>query len=98
MVEHNGECKPFDFCPTLYSSTPETTAIPTGPNCNGREEPAIGLPAPEYLSVPNWQECTAITFSEDCSHNYLCLLPQKPANCLEDSWSQLHDLAELESC
>ena len=111
MVEHNGECKPFDFCPSLYNSTPETTSTPTGSNCNnnnnGREEvrttetPAIGLPQPQYLSVPNWQSCTDTKWSEDCSFSFHCLPAEKPAACLEDSWSQLHaidDWAPLESC
>ena len=32
MVEHNGECKPFDFCSSLYTTTTTTTTTTT-PKC-----------------------------------------------------------------
>ena len=108
MVEHNGECKPFDFCLSLYNSTSETTSTPTGSNCNGRgeisttETPAIRLPAPQYVSVWNWQDCADTKWSEDCSFSFHCLPAEKPAACQEDSWSQLNAIEDaydrLESC
>ena len=108
MVEHNGECKPFDFCPSLYNSIPETTSAPTGSNCNGLEHspttepPANRLPAPQYVSVWNWQTCADTKWSEDCSFSYHCLPAEKPAACQEDSWSQLNAIEDaydqLESC
>ena len=80
MVEHNGECKPFDFCPSLYGSTPETASTATGPICNGRIDAALKLSQPEYLSIPNWQDCTGIKWAQDCSASFHCRPAEKPGH------------------
>ena len=44
MVEHNGECKPFDFCPSLYTSSSETCGPDEvhhpidPPSCGGKSD------------------------------------------------------------
>ena len=38
MVEHNGECKPFDFCPSLYN--PAVSAVP-GPTNGPTTAPPV---------------------------------------------------------
>ena len=48
---------------------------------------SYSLPAPKYLSVPDWQACVKTVTKG--SAQYICLPAKKPFKCPEDSWKAL---------
>lgn len=54
------------------------------------DTPAIGMPAPRYLQVPDFQQCLAS--EQQGSYSTWCLLAQRPDSCPQASWQQLQQL------
>ena len=54
------------------------------------------LAAPEYLSVPHWQDCVSNVTKGTA--NFACLPAKKPANCRHRTWKKLTHKHLLENC
>ena len=55
---------------------------------------ALAVPAPKYLSVPNFKQClgTVTQFSQGSSTSFLCMPSAQPTNCPAASWKALNNL------
>ena len=58
----------------------------------------VGLGAPAYLQVPEFQSCLGTHLSPFGSHSEYCLPDTKPDLCPSDSWMSLNNLFEGISC
>lgn len=54
------------------------------------------LPAPKYLSVPQWEDCTS-TITKGSSQ-FICLPAKKPEQCPFSSWRILKDKHLIDNC
>ena len=78
--DHNNSNSNNDATPAPASDSPQTS----------------GVPAPKYLSIPNYKTCTDTQSMG--TWNALCLPIDKPSGCHEDTWQALQDTHELETC
>ena len=78
--DHNGSDSNNDTTPAPASDSPQIS----------------GVPAPKYLSIPNYKTCTDTQSMG--TWNALCLPIDKPSGCHEDTWQALQDTHELETC
>lgn len=69
---------------TGCAATQATSQAPT------TEPPVIGMPAPGYLQVPDFQKCLAS--QQQGSYQTWCLPAQRPDQCPQASWQQLQQL------
>lgn len=54
------------------------------------------LPAPKYLSVPNWKDCVHTVTKG--SAEFICLPLKRPDHCPDMSWRTLKDEHLIEKC
>ena len=88
---HSEHCLPLEKpsgCPdSSWSSLQETW--PESQRCPTSNQETIGLGAPPYLSVPQWQNCTDRQSPESSDHIEHCLPREKPSSCPDSSWDSL---------
>ena len=99
---HTERCLPKEKpanCPT--TSWESLTNVFVGDNCLEQQREsrqAIGLGAPEYLSVPNFQLCLGEHKKPGDTHTERCLPAVKPDDCPTASWEKLAQVFPGDKC
>ena len=63
-----------------------------------RKSRQIGLGAPAYLQVPNFQDCLGEHQKAGDTHTERCLPAEKPSICSQPSWEKLNEVFKGDKC
>ena len=88
---HSEHCLPLEKpsgCPDSSWSSLQGK-WPASQRCPMSNQENIGLGAPPYLSVPQWQNCTDRQSPDSSDHIEHCLPREKPSSCPDSSWDSL---------